>query len=546
MSANRGDGDLAMSERMREGGPEPVPSTLSLMLRKRWVRSLFIVATVAVVFVLVTAMLLVLRFTADRPVVYAEPGEHFKYGSTGGERESGLPYWVFQVMPRVCSNHMPVPGAGFESFGFIFEQGRDLPVGMSKRRHLGMDRTFINCAVCHVSTVRNSPEEKPLVVLGMPANTFNLFDFQKFLFHCSTDPAFRKDVIVPEIARAMEERGEKLSFLDRHLVYPVAIWLMRERLSMLAGRFAPMLEDTPWGPGRTDTFNPNKVLFNFPLDRIAKRERNAAVDFPSIWLQEPRHGMQLHWDGNNVMSEERNKNAAFGTGTTPPTIDLKAIGRIEEWLLRAEPPKFGGAIDTTLAAQGKPIYEQYCSGCHGTNGREFSPPGGDTSRDCLKSDPNEAALYGPYVGRITRLEDVGTDPHRLDSFTYDLVVQLGTIYAGYPHRYCHYRKTFGYANAPLDGVWLRAPYLHNGSVPTLRDLLEPSAARPKQFYRGDDVYDGQRMGFVHTVRDRHGKRFFLYDTSLPGNSNAGHEGARYGTELPAHEKDALIEYLKTF
>ena len=112
-----------------------------------------------------------------------------------------------------------------------------------------------------------------------------------------------------------------------------------------------MLEHTQWGPGRTDTFNPNKVLFNFPLDRLPQRERNAAVDFPSIWLQKPRQGMQLHWDGNNVMSEERNKNAAFGTGTTPPTIDLKAIGRIEEWLLTAEPPKFEQPVDPSARGE---------------------------------------------------------------------------------------------------------------------------------------------------------------------------------------------------
>ena len=145
-----------------------------------------------------------------------------------------------------------------------------------------------------------------------------------------------------------------------------------------------------------------------------------------------------------------------------------------------------------------------------------------------------------------RIEDIGTDRHRLDSFSYDLVVQLGTIYAGYPHRYCHYRKTFGYANAPLDGVWLRAPYLHNGSVPTLRDLLEPAASRPKLFYRGDDVYDAKRMGFVADAPERNGRKFFAYDTALPGNSNAGHEGERYGTALAPQDKDALVEYLKTF
>lgn len=514
------------------------------MLQRRWARIVFVVLTSALVFVLATTLMLVFRFTADRPVQYGSIEDHFKYGSTGGERASGLPYWIFQVMPRVCAKHLP--GQGYASLGLIYEQGKDLPIGMSKRRHLGIDRTFLNCAVCHVSTVRATPDAQPRVVLGMPANTFNLFDFQKFLFACAADPGFSREVIVPQIARAMEQRGEHLGLLDRYAVYPLAIWIMRDRLLMLRGRFAPMLEHTPWGPGRTDTFNPNKVLFNFPLERLPQRERNAAVDFPSIWLQQPRQGMQLHWDGNNVMSEERNKNAAFGTGTTPPTIDLAAIGRLQDWLLTATPPKFEQPVDTSMAARGEKTYAEYCAGCHGANGRSFSPANADTSRDCLKSELNDAALYGPAVGRITRIEDIGTDRHRLDSFSYELVVQLGTIYAGYPHRYCHYRKTFGYANAPLDGVWLRAPYLHNGSVPTLRDLLEPASARPRAFYRGNDVYDAIRMGFVSDLPEQNGRKFFAYDTSLPGNSNAGHEGRRYGTELSAADKDALVEYLKTF
>lgn len=533
-----------MAEHSRESSSSRPPSALSALLRKRSTRIVLFAAAMIFVFVAVSGSLAISRFAGDRPVAYEDVGEHFKYGSTGGERESGLPYWVFQAMPRVCAEHLP--GEGYASLGFIFESGRDLPIGMSTRRHLGMDRTFINCSVCHVSTVRDAPDAKPQLVLGMPANTFNLFEFQKFLFNCAADPAFRKDVIVPEISRLMEERGQHLGLLDRHVVYPIAIWLMRERLSMLAGRFGPMLEHTPWGPGRTDTFNPNKVLFNFPLDRLPQRERNAAVDFPSIWLQRPRYGMQLHWDGNNVMSEERNKNAAFGTGTTPPTIDLDAIERIQEWLLTAEPPRFSQPVDSAVASRGEKIYSDYCAGCHGANGREFAAPGADTSRECLESDPDDAALYAPQVGRITPIDDVGTDRHRLDSFSYELAVQLGTIYAGYPHRYCHYRKTFGYANAPLDGLWLRAPYLHNGSVPTLRDLLEPSSARPKVFYRGDDVYDPSRMGFVSDVAERDGRKFFAYDTTLPGNSNAGHEGSRYGTELASEDKDALVEYLKTF
>ena len=83
-------------------------------------------------------------------------------------------------------------------------------------------------------------------------------------------------------------------------------------------------------------------------------------------------------------------------------------------------------------------------------------------------------------------------------------------------------------------------------MPTLRELLEPSSARPAKFYRGYDVYDQKKVGFVSDVATEKGRKFFLYDTAEPGNSNKGHEGKRYGTDLTALEKDALVEYLKTF
>ena len=94
---------------------------------------------------------------------------------------------------------------------------------------------------------------------------------------------------------------------------------------------------------------------------------------------------------------------------------------------------------------------------------------------------------------------------------------------------------------PLDGVWLRAPFLHNGSVPALRDLLETPDNRPKEFYRGYNVYDQVKVGFVSNVAEENGQKLFKFDTSVPGNSNAGH---LYGTDLTTEEKDALVEYMK--
>jgi hypothetical protein len=232
--------------------------------------------------------------------------------------------------------------------------------------------------------------------------------------------------------------------------------------------------------------------------------------------------MQLHWDGNNTSVEERNKSAALGAGVTPVTIDLPRIKRIEDWLLDFAPPAYPYAIDRGLAAQGMPVYQQYCASCHGENGRHFG---------------------GERVGRVVPIEDVGTDRRRLDSYTYDLLSSQSTLYAGYPWRFSQFRKTNGYASMPLDGIWLRAPYLHNGSVPTLRALLQPAEDRPRTFYRGNDVYDRENVGFDSTAAEAGERRFFLFDTALPGNSANGHE---YGVLLGTAEKNALIEYLKTF
>jgi hypothetical protein len=135
---------------------------------------------------------------------------------------------------------------------------------------------------------------------------------------------------------------------------------------------------------------------------------------------------------------------------------------------------------------------------------------------------------------------VGTDAERVRSFTPELAKRMNTIGEGRSWQFSHFRKTDGYANMPLDGVWLRAPYLHNGSVPTLRALLFPEE-RPTEFYRAYDVYDWENVGFVSSGADaaREGVRF---DTRLKGNSNAGH---LYGRQLTREQREELIEYLKT-
>ena len=102
-----------------------------------------------------------------------------------------------------------------------------------------------------------------------------------------------------------------------------------------------------------------------------------------------------------------------------------------------------------------------------------------------------------------------------------------------------FRGPQAYRSRPLNGLWAAAPYLHNGSVPSLYELLLPPQKRTRIFYTGSWEFDPQKVGLI--VGSPYAGAF-TFDTWLPGNSNAGHD---YGTDLGEAEKAALIEYLKT-
>jgi mono/diheme cytochrome c family protein len=500
----------------------------------RWRQCFWILLAFVVGVPLLIGIMLAMRFLPDRPVTYANIEDHFKYGSTGGERNAGFPLWMWKALPVVFADKLPTNGGeGYEAFGMLYEmvydkdgngRRRELPVGMMQRRNLGIDRVFVNCAVCHTSTVREAPDKPRKLYLGTGAARLDLGLLEKFLSDIAVDERFTADVLVPAIEK---QSGGRLSALDRYLVYPVAVALARERLLMLRNRFLSMDLES-WGPGRVDTWNAAKAGLNFNISLLPEHERRGAVDFPSIWNQRKRkqrddgQPMALHWTGNNTEVNERNLSAAFGTGATPATVDHAAIERLQNWLLDAAPPTFPFPIDTAKAARGAAIYKEYCASCHGQSGQDFS---------------------GRYVGHITPIAVVGTDPDHYASYTYELSASQNTLYAGTPYRFTHFRRTAGYANAPLDGIWLRGPYLHNGSVPTLRELLDPPELRRKTFYRGYDVFDPVRVGFISDVPEEKGRTFTLYDTSEPTKSNRGHT---FGANLPSADKDAIVEYMKAF
>ena len=116
---------------------------------------------------------------------------------------------------------------------------------------------------------------------------------------------------------------------------------------------------------------PPKALLGFPMEKAPAREKIGNAEFPSVWNQRWKEGMQLHWDGNNTAVNERNLSAGFGTGATPTTLDKEKVLRTAAFLWdQAKPPAFPEQrIDRALVAQGEPVYRAHCWSCRRSESR---------------------------------------------------------------------------------------------------------------------------------------------------------------------------------
>ena len=507
--------------------------------------------------------------------------DHFLHGSIGAETANGLPYWVFKALPEIYRDKLGDEGWGH--FGLITPAGDDLPLGFSRRVVTGVERVWFNCSLCHVGSYRMPDEKEQHLIPGAPSNNLRLQELITFLTDAGRDPGFTADRLMAGIEKAGGNLSWPKRLIYRHLVFPA----VKTRLQWVGDRLTFIARQEAWGPGRVDTFNPYKTIqFNFPMDEahISAAALNGSSDYPAIWQQSPREGMNLHWDGNNDSVAERNLSAALGAGVTPVTVDRPAIQRIEAWMRRLPAPRYPGAVDEAVARKGEALFTRYCAACHGRLATPaplqperasavaaYVPP---PSQDCtapqvmpyraapapaIRSNEDEkAAAYGegafayaaampydydrgryPCLGQVEPLDRIGTDPGRWLSYTREFAAAQNLLYAGYPWRFHRFRKTGGYASQPLDGIWARSPYLHNGSVPNLRALLDAPAARPAQWYRGSDELDLQNVGYRSDSAAP--GRLFRFDTRRLGNSNSGHE---YGTFLSDAQKDAIVEYMK--
>lgn len=619
--------------------PSPVQAELRRRKLQRWGWALFGLG--------VFASLVYWKYLAQIPVDYESDADHFKYGSIGSDGEDGVPLAIWRALPEMFPEYLPENGAqylripreerthldGYASMGFLRQEGHSLPVGFSQRRVL-VDRVGLNCAACHVSTIRVAdgmspdrlyPTESGLspelvqsrdlrqadsqtsritsaLIYGMPANTVDLEAYFVFLFRCAEDPRFTPDNLIAG-ANSIKKLGPVEKLILRQGVPRLREMLLTRKGQLHYLGLLPHAASEPqiprFGPGRVDTFSPYKsIQFGFPFDGSY-----GIADYPSIWNQRPREGMHLHWDGNNSSVFERNISASLGAGATPVSLDMHRMVRVARWLGAPDPPhpdyqrpgqaatssatdrhphpgempipQFPFPIDETLVDRGRLLYFEYCASCHDWNGKS--------------------------VGTVVSLAKIGTDPARLNSYSEEFVMNQRTLGADQWWRFRSFQKTDGYANSPLDGVWARAPYLHNGSVPSLSDLfLKPCQSesdyklvglvpgtdlgelakdptkvrqiikqsrengyRPPVFYRGDDRYDPRLLGFHIEGVDspagpsrvlESGRQLYFYSTvkatpsgfeSLLGNGHQGHYGPEFGTELTPPEQAALLEFMKT-
>jgi hypothetical protein len=254
----------------------------------------------------------------------------------------------------------------------------------------------------------------------------------------------------------------------------------------------------------------------------------AFADIMSVWrvADQPRS----MWDGSMQSPIHRNISAAFGVVGDPSKLDLETVKKVTPFTQQMPAAPYPFDVDRDQVARGEQLFNDSCASCHAPGNTTVMPT------SVIGTDPNRANAWTPISLQAVRqvLRSVCADAASCNDesgspFTDTQIVD----------------KTMGYSALPLTGIWARAPYLHNGSVPTLAALLTKD--RPAKFYRGNVTYDQKNVGFTWDKPVTPGAT--LFDTTRNGFSNAGHDTAMFlGATDWANEPDKLndlLAYLKT-
>ncbi len=273
--------------------------------------------------------------------------------------------------------------------------------------------------------------------------------------------------------------------------------------------------------------NPDMSFRSFPMPLGVNLPE---MDTPAWWHLKRKRTM--YYDGRtDARSVRTNMQFLMGEKTAEQFKELEPTFRdLQAFLFSLEPPKYPFPIDEAKAGRGRLVFEKSCARCHGTYGPD-----------------------GRYPNKIVPLDVIGTDPARSNGLSDRLVAHYNASWLGAEHP-VNVEKV-GYQAPPLDGLWATAPYLHNGSVPTLHALLQ-SSSRPGRFTRppstGFEHYDTIQVGWkftevsaeelASTARRSPFQAKFIVDTGRFGMGNRGHT---FGDRLSEAERMDLIEYLKT-
>jgi hypothetical protein len=334
----------------------------------------------------------------------------------------------------------------------------------------------------------------------------------------------------------------------------------------------------PYGYARWDAFG--TLLNQFMVRDIDIPENvkpsDAPVSYPCMWdtHQSDRvqwNGSAYNWTFGPVARNVGEILGVFGEIDVDPkgapgyesSANITALGDLEHTLGKLTSPRWPKElppIDPARAERGKATYQQQCASCHALiDSRDPKRKIKVVMVEAGKvgTDPLTAGNFVARTGKTGRLEGskefvIAGKPLGPEASAGAI---LNNIVVGATLRHPLKALEAGihdfvdvpldpnfnpnsYKARPLDGVWATAPYLHNGSVPNLWQLLLPPDQRVKEFYVGSRELDPVNVGLDSAPSPE----AFKFDTSLPGNSNSGH---LYGTRLSDDQRWDLIEFLKS-
>jgi len=449
-----------------------------------------------------------------------------------------------------------------QGYGFIFPHSLknwplgqvpqfDLPLGLVNgqiRRSLPrvqLEGANLGCASCHAGVTYDSAgQPQPDAWLGLPNTSLDLDAYVDAVFSSLRIAAPQRERTLAAVKVLYPETTPQEMATLRRFVWPKLVKRVTEAGN--AGGYG--LPFRNGSPGATNGVAALKFQLSLLHDDAGF---DAAVSIPDLGYQRLRSallvdGVYTHRGATRFAPSQSLDRASTQRVAdvvaffTVPTMGLRpqraeaAIAPVDDvmqFLAGYEAPAFPGTIDAAAATRGASLYASACASCHGHYDDHLPRPQ-------LIEFPN----------RLSPLAEIGTDPYRTQAIDAPLVAAVRASRMG---GYIDASFTGGYVAPSLSGVWATAPYLHNGSVPTLWHLMHPRA-RPVRFRVGGHALDFLTVGIAgqleangdwdYAAGYRPWSQPRLYDTTAPGHSNRGHEREFDG--LSEQDKRDLVEYLK--